>query len=92
LFDEIEDLNLNWFFRNKGEMFISNSKEDKLQGELNQALRVIEQKDETIKFYEDIIKESLRKSKEDTNFQKGDTNRLLVDDVFFNANTLPCYL
>lgn len=78
MFQELENLNLNWFFRNKGEMYIDNNKDVKLQLELEEALKTIQQRDETIKFYEDIIRNSMKK---DANFQMGDMNRLLVDDI-----------
>lgn len=78
LFEEIENLNLNWFFKNKGEMYLDNDRESKLELKLMEAKKEIQERDELIEFYKEIIKNSIRK---DSNFLMGDTERLLADDI-----------
>lgn len=82
IFEEIENLNLNWFFRGTGEMYIDDNRESKLELELEAARKEIQQKDELIEFYKDIIKNSIKK---DANFQTGDPNGLLADDILMIA-------
>ena len=62
LFDAYPDLNLNWFFKNEGEVFSNNNKEKVLENKIMDLEKQIAERDERIKFYEEIIKVNLRKN------------------------------
>ena len=65
LFNAYPNLNLNWFFRNEGEVFNDNSNEKVFEKKIKEFEKQIAERDERIKFYEDIIKENLRKNRDE---------------------------
>ena len=82
LFKEIENLNLNWFFRNEGEMYLSDSRDSQLESKLKEANQEIKKQSEVIDFYKDIIKNTMKAPKEkELNFQTSNKNRQLADRI-----------